>query len=68
VFDGALRGVLLLHPAIVSGSLEAGGFLGFFCAFGGLLGVLRALFAHGISFFLIWASGPPFFIAARILA
>src|SRR5215210_3186035 len=44
--------VVRLRPAIVvvvSGPLDAGGFLGFFCAFGGLLGVLRSLFAHGTS-------------------
>jgi hypothetical protein len=43
--------VILLHPSIVSGPVEAGSLLGVFCAFGWLLGVLRALFAHDASFF-----------------
>jgi len=46
MFNGPLPGNLL-HPSIVSGPLDAGGILGFFCAFGRLLGVLRPLFAHG---------------------
>jgi hypothetical protein len=44
--------VLLLHPTIVFTSpLGAGCALSFFGAFGGLLGVLRALFVHGASYF-----------------
>jgi hypothetical protein len=53
--------VILLHPSIVSGPVDAGSLLGFFCAFGRLLGVLRALFAHDASFFFpLRSSGPPF--------
>jgi hypothetical protein len=45
--------VILLHPSIVSGPVEAGSLLGVFCAFGWLLGVLRPpLFTHAASSFL----------------
>jgi hypothetical protein len=51
--------VILLHFSIVSGPVEAGSFLGVFCAFCRLLGVLRPLFAHGVSysFFPLKTSG-----------
>jgi hypothetical protein len=47
---------VLVHPSIVaffSGPLEAGGLLGFFCAFCRLLGMLRTLFAHAASSVLL---------------
>jgi len=51
MFDRPLF-VIRLHPSIVVSSTdEAVGILGIFCAFGWLLGVLRALFAHDASFF-----------------
>jgi hypothetical protein len=51
VLDGPLLAGLLRPSVVVSGPLEAGGLLGFFGAFGRLLGVLWALFAHATSFF-----------------
>jgi len=39
------------HPFTVCSLLDARSLLGFFCAFGRLLGVLRAFFAHAVSFF-----------------
>jgi hypothetical protein len=45
---GPILGILL-HPSTVSGLFGARGILGFFCAFGRLLGMLRSLFAHGAS-------------------
>jgi hypothetical protein len=38
--------VIRWHPFIIASSLDARGLLGFIGAFGRLLGVLRALFAH----------------------
>src|SRR5215203_1943556 len=55
--------VLLLHPSIVIfGPLGAGSALGVFCAFGGLLGVLRPLFAHRAS-----VSVRPFIFSASLV-
>jgi len=51
VLDGRLLAALLPPSIILSGPLYAGGLLGFFGAFGGLPGMLRALFAHGTSSF-----------------
>jgi hypothetical protein len=59
MLDGSLL-IILLHPSLVADPLDAGSLLGFFCAFGRLLGMLRSLFAHGASFFPLKASGPPF--------
>jgi len=50
--------VILLHFSIVVPSpVEAGSLLSVFCAFCRLLGVLRPLFAHGVSFFPLKTSG-----------
>ena len=50
--------VILLHSSIVSSLVEAGSLLGVFCAFGRFLGVLRPLFAYGVSsFFPLKTSG-----------
>src|SRR5829696_7170904 len=50
--------VILLHFSIVSSPVEAESLLGVFCAFCRLLGVLRLLFAHGVSsFFPLETSG-----------
>ena len=68
MLDGLLRLIRLHLSIVVSGPLGAGGLLGLFCAFGRFLGVLRTLFANGASSFPLEASGPPFFIAARILS
>jgi hypothetical protein len=55
--------VILLHFSIVSSPVEAGNLLGVFCAFGRLLGVLRPLFAHGVSsFFPLRTSGSLFLL------
>ena len=55
--------VILLHFSIVSSPVEAGSLLGVFCAFGRLLGVLRPLFAHGVSsFFPLKTSGSQFLL------
>jgi hypothetical protein len=56
VLDGLLLRLIRLRPSIVvSGPLDAGSLLGYFCAFGRLLGVLRLLFAHATSFFPLTA-------------
>jgi hypothetical protein len=60
MLDGPLF-VIRLDPSIVSSPVDAGSLLGIFCTFGRLLGVLRPLFAHGVSsFFPLRTSGPPF--------
>jgi hypothetical protein len=43
------RGTEQLELAAAFSSLDARRFLSFFCAFSRLLGVLRSLFAHGVS-------------------
>src|SRR5215203_6049282 len=45
MLDGPLL-VILLHPSIVSGPVNAKSLLSFFSTFGWLLGMLRPLFAH----------------------
>jgi len=55
--------VILLHFSIVSSPVEAENLLGVFCAFGRFLGVLRPLFAHGVSsFFPLKTSGSLFLL------
>jgi hypothetical protein len=52
--------VIRWHPSIVSSPLDSRSLLSFFGAFGWLLGVLRAHFAHAASFFPLRTSGPTY--------
>jgi len=51
MLDGPLLAILLRPSIVFSGPLYAGGLLGFFCAFGRFLWMLRTLFAHAASSF-----------------